>query len=107
VPHFVALVKKYKDAGLEIVGLNSEGDDGEEALNTVKTFHKDNGMNYRCALVKGDTVDQIPESGTFPTTLFFDRAGKIRAKVVGALDYDRLEMLVTRLLEEKSDGAGD
>lgn len=106
VPHFVALVKNYKEKGLEIVGLNSEGGDDEEALKKVQEFHKENDMNYRCALVKKDTIDQIPNMEGFPTTLFFDRTGKIRAKVVGLHDYDTLEMFVTRLLEEKSEEAG-
>ena len=106
VPHFVALVKKYKAEGLEIVGLNSEGGDDEEALKKVQEFHKENGMNYRCALVKKDTIDQIPNMEGYPTTLFFDRTGKVRAKVVGLQDYDKLEMFVTRLLEEKSEEAG-
>jgi hypothetical protein len=100
-------VKNYKEQGLEIVGLNSEGGDDEEALSKVQEFHKENGMNYRCALVKKDTLDQVvPEMEGFPTTLFFDRAGKIRAKVVGAHDYDMLEAFVKRLLEEKSEEAG-
>ena len=106
IPHFVALVKNYKEKGLEIVGLNSEGGDEEEALKKVQAFHKENGMNYRCALINKSTQDQIPNLEGFPTTLFIDRAGKIRAKVVGPHDYDTLEMFVTRLLEEKAEDTG-
>jgi thiol-disulfide isomerase/thioredoxin len=106
VPHFVQLVKNYKEKGLEIVGLNSEGGDEEEALKKVQEFHKENDMNYRCALIKKETLDQIPDMQGFPTTLFLDRSGKIRAKVVGLHDYDTLEAFVTRLLEEKSEEAG-
>src|SRR5204863_5262503 len=94
IPHFVALVKNYKEKGLEIVGLNSEGGDDEADLKKVQEFHKENGMNYRCALIKKDTLDQIPDMQGFPTTLFLDRTGKIRAKVVGLHDYETLEALV-------------
>jgi len=106
IPHFVALVKNYKEKGLEIVGLNSEGGDEEADLKKVQEFHKENDMNYRCALIKKDFTDQIPDFSGYPTTLFLDRTGKIRAKVVGLHDYETLEALVTLLLEEKSEEAG-
>ena len=111
IPHFVELVKQYKDKGLEIVGLNSEGGDDDDAdLKTVQEYHKENGMNYRCALIKSDDKEDflkgIPDFEGFPTTLFFDRTGKIRLKIVGLQDYDKLETFVKRLLEEKSDEAG-
>jgi thiol-disulfide isomerase/thioredoxin len=103
IPHFVELTKKYGEAGLAIVGLNSEGGSEEKSLKVVKEFHKENGMNYRCALIQRDTIDQIPDMEGFPTTLFFDRAGKLRAKVVGYHDFETLEAFVTRLLEEKTE----
>lgn len=106
IPSFVTLHKKYQEAGLEIVGLNSERiKDEDEALTTVKEFHKENGMTYRCALAKRDTIEQIPEMEGYPTTLFFDRAGKVRVKIVGLHDLDTLEAIVQRLLEEKPEEA--
>jgi thiol-disulfide isomerase/thioredoxin len=101
IPHFVELTKKYGEAGLVIVGLNSERGREENHLKMVKEFHKENDMNYRCALVQRDTIEQIPDLEGFPTTLFFDRAGKLRARVAGYHDFETLEAFVTRLLEEK------
>lgn len=50
IPHFVALQKKFADAGLVIVGLNSEGlPDPQKAVEHVQEFRKKEGMNYRCA----------------------------------------------------------
>jgi thiol-disulfide isomerase/thioredoxin len=111
IPHFVELVKQYKEKGLEIVGLNSEGgDDDDEALKTVQEFYKEHDMNYRCALIKSGAKEEflktIPDLEGFPTTLFFDRTGKLRLRVVGLQDYEKLETFVKRLLEEKSDEAG-
>jgi thiol-disulfide isomerase/thioredoxin/Flp pilus assembly protein TadD len=110
VPHFVELVKKHNASGLEIVGLNKEGADDNADLRKVQKFHKENGMNYRCALMKldvrDDIINQIPNMEGYPTTLFFDRTGKVRVMVTGARDFETLDMIVTRLLEEKSEGAG-
>ncbi len=105
IPHFVELQTKYKDAGLEIVGLNNERvKDDEEAVQLIKEFHKENKMNYRCAPIKQATIEQIPEFEGFPTTLFFDRTGKVRAKIVGYNPLETLEMIVSRLLDEKPEG---
>lgn len=106
IPHFVALQKNFADAGLVIVGLNSErSGNPDEALKLVQDFRKQNEMNYRCALVNNDTLQQIPEFNAFPTTLFLDRGGEIRAKVIGYHDYEMLEILVRKLLDEKFDAA--
>jgi thiol-disulfide isomerase/thioredoxin len=105
IPHFIELQTKYKDAGVEIVGLNLErAKDDEEAVQLIQEFHKENKMNYRCAPIKQATTDQIPEFAAFPTTMFFDRTGKVRAKIVGYNPLEILEMIVSRLLEEKPEG---
>jgi thiol-disulfide isomerase/thioredoxin len=104
IPHFVALQKELGDAGLVIVGLNRENAPSQEqAVKLVQDFRKDNGMNYRCALVADDTLTQIPEFRAFPTTMFIDRTGAVRAKLVGYTDYEKLDVIVRTLLDEKVD----
>ena len=106
IPHFVALQKAFQEVGMAIVGLNSERvADEAEALKLVRDFHKDNGMNYRCAVVTSATIEQIPNMQAFPTTLFLDRSGKVRARVVGYHEFDVLEMMVQKLLDEKAESA--
>jgi thiol-disulfide isomerase/thioredoxin len=106
IPHFVKLQKTYNEEGLVIVGLNQENAaDDEAAVKIVQDFREKNEMNYRCALIGDDTLKQIPEFGGFPTTMFIDRTGKVRAKVVGLHDYEYLEQIVRKLLAEKIDGA--
>ncbi len=108
IPHFVALQQKFEEAGLAIVGLNSERvRDQQQALTLVQDFRRKNAMNYRCALVNRDTLQKIPAFNAFPTTMFFDRNGNVRAKVVGYHDYGKLEIIVRKLLDEKIDGAED
>ena len=106
IPHFVKLQKTYNEEGLVIVGLNQENAaDDEAAAKLVQDFREKNEMNYRCALIGDDTLQQIPEFSGFPTTMFIDRTGKVRAKVVGLHDYEYLETIVRKLLAEKIDGA--
>ena len=106
IPHFVKLQKTYEEAGLVIVGLNQENaDDQEAAVKLVQNFREQNEMNYRCALLNDETIAQVPEFRGFPTTIFFDRTGKVRAKVVGLHEYEYLERIVRKLLDEKIDGA--
>ncbi len=106
IPHFVKLQKTYNEEGLVIVGLNQENAaDDEAAVKLVQDFREKNEMNYRCALIGDDTLQQIPEFSGFPTTMFIDRTGKVRAKVVGLHDYEYLETIVRKLLAEKIDGA--
>lgn len=107
IPHFVALVKKFDKADLAMVGLNSERVKDEQAVKLIKDFQSENDMNYPCALIDKETMNQIPDFGGFPTTLFIDRNGKVRAKLVGYSEYEVLETIVQKLADEKADAAGN
>lgn len=107
IPHFVALDKQFSAKGLQVVGLNSEGDsEGETAVKEVKRFCKKEGVTYPCALITEDFIERIPDFEGFPTTLFLDRKGKVRLKVTGYHDMPFLQAAVESLLNEKSDGPG-
>jgi thiol-disulfide isomerase/thioredoxin len=104
IPHFVELLKKYKDKGLAIVGINYEQiNDKAEAKETIKTFLKENKVPYTCVLGDDKTQEQIPNFEGFPTTLFLDRTGKVRLKVVGYHPMADLDAIVSMLLEEKAE----
>ncbi len=110
IPHFIALREKFRKQGLEIVGLNSEGDDDDVSDKTIKEtskmvrdFLKENKIPYSCALLTGTIAKQVPELEGFPTTLFFDRTGKLRLKAVGYHDLATLEVVVEELLKEKAE----
>lgn len=106
IPSFAALVEKYRDSGLAIVGLNRERiKDRAAARDAVRRFHKQNNMNYRCALANDETIRQVPNLKSLPTTLFFDRTGEVRVRLVGLHNFETLEAIVQRLLDEKPVGA--
>ncbi|MBI4615379.1 MAG: redoxin domain-containing protein [Planctomycetes bacterium] len=102
IPHFVELYKKYHDSGLEIVGVNYEGVPEAEAKAKIEAFVKETGIPYTCVLGDETTKNRIPDFEGYPTTLFIDRTGKVRLKLVGYQEQALLEEIVTTLLEEKN-----
>jgi thiol-disulfide isomerase/thioredoxin len=107
IPHFIKLQETYPN-DLAIVGLNYEGEEGEEVVEKIRTFATEQGINYPLVIGDQATQDQVPEFGGFPTTLFIDREGKVRLKIVGLHPYDMLDAYVSVLLAEPgtSPGAG-
>ena len=71
IPHLVRLYEKYKEQGLEILGLNYE--QGANHFKKVKDFAKKNGITYRLALGSKEIQAQVPGFGGYPTMLFFKR----------------------------------
>ncbi len=105
LPHFIALYDRFHDQGLEIVGLNSEtdGDDLKETTTMVREFIEKRKLPYPCALLTEDLSEKIPDLESLPTTLFFDRTGKLRLRVTGYHELPKLEVIVEQLLKEKAE----
>jgi thiol-disulfide isomerase/thioredoxin len=105
IPHFMALNSQYGDQGLQVIGLNYEQiGDKEQAARVVREFCKTQGVDYPCGLITQRIKRQIPGFGTFPTTLFLDRTGKVRLKAVGYHSLPLLQVVVERLLKEQPSG---
>ena len=103
VPHFVDLDKRYKDKGLAIVGINcNEQGPPDQVKKTIKAFAKENGITYPCVLNDEKTEEKVPNFEGYPTTLFIDRAGKVRMLAVGNPGKDKLEGIVKILLAEET-----
>jgi thiol-disulfide isomerase/thioredoxin len=100
IPHFIALHKKYQKDGLEIVGINYENVKDQVAEH-IRKFAKENKISYPCLIGDEKTKQQVPDFRGFPTTLFFDRTGKLRLSLVGARPHSELEGIVKVLLDEK------
>lgn len=101
IPHFVALYKTFKPRGLEIVGINcNEQGSPDEVKKTIKDFASKNKVEYKCVLNDEKTESKIPGFQGYPTTLFLDRAGKVRLTLVGYSPKAKLEAIITTLLAE-------
>lgn len=98
IPHFVELKKELGDR-LAIVGMTWEhGKGGDEVLAKVREFAQQMGINYPLTLIT-DRADlqKVPDLRGFPTTLFLDKQGRVRAKEVGYRDMEVLRGLVQAL----------
>lgn len=100
IPSFVKLQATYGEKGFQMIGLNYEGDNSETSAEKVRKFIQEHGINYPCALGTDAIRDQVPDFEGYPTTLFIDRQGRVRLKVVGLHPYEFLEAVVTTLLDE-------
>lgn len=100
IPHFVAL-KQALGEKLEVVGLTWEqGQAGPEVEARVKTFARELGVNYPLVMARGEDLARIPRLDAYPTTLFLDKQGQVRAREVGYRELDALRGLVDALLAE-------
>lgn len=103
VPHFVELKKQFGDK-LEIVGMTWEnGQSGDAVIAKVKAFAQQVGINYPLTLLtKREDLQKVPDLTGFPTTLFIDKQGRVRAKEVGYRDLEVLQGLVQALDAEQA-----
>ncbi|MHB8973371.1 MAG: TlpA family protein disulfide reductase [Pirellulaceae bacterium] len=100
IPSFVRLQEEYGPQGLQIIGLSYEKSAPKLATRTVQTFMAANGINYPCALGTRDILTQVPGFQGFPTTVFLDKTGRVRALESGLHKYEYLESIVKQLLAE-------
>jgi thiol-disulfide isomerase/thioredoxin len=101
IPSFILLQTEFGPQGLQIVGLNYErAETEEEKVEAVRKFIEEFGINYPCAMGTDEIQQQVPNFEGFPTTLFIDRSGRVRAKLVGLHDSMYLRALVEQLLAE-------
>lgn len=101
IPSFIKLQDKYGPDGFQIIGINFErGNSAEKNLEKVVKFAKARGINYPCVMGDPNVKNQVPDFRGYPTTLFIDKTGKVRMKVVGAHDFEYLDSVVAALMEE-------
>ncbi len=79
IPHFVELYDKYKEKGLEILGVAG----GREGADAVKRFIRDYGIQYPNAIATQEFVDGFGGIYSIPTTFVIDKKGNIVQKYVG------------------------
>ena len=102
IPHFVALVDKHKGKDFAIVGVNCEQGTPAENKAAIKDYVAEQKIPYPCVLNDDDDriEDKVPGFQGYPTTLFLDRAGKVRLVLVGYTPMARLDAIVGALLAE-------
>ncbi len=80
IPGFINLYKKYKDKGLEIIGIATD----VEGKRVVKPFAEEFKINYNIVIGSQREVMKIFGSVKYiPTTFLIDEKGIIKNKYVG------------------------
>ncbi|PYT03547.1 MAG: hypothetical protein DMF60_18015 [Acidobacteria bacterium] len=102
IPGFIALQNKYRDQGLEIVGISIDpiaprGNPG--GAPAVAPFIKDNGINYTILMVNNPgALKGFDVSQGIPTTYVVDRSGKVVRTYIGVKSMSVFENDINQLL---------
>ena len=92
IPNFIKLYKKYKDEGLEIVGICLERE------GAVEPFAEENEINYILVFADQKVTQQYGGIQYIPTTFIIDRQGNIAEKYVGYTSKEVFEKKIKELL---------
>ena len=90
IPHLIELQVKYRDQGLEVIGIVFEPGDRAEQRASVNRFLSEKGINYP-VLIGGSSDDKSVESALegvedfagYPTTLSIGKNGLVMKTQVG------------------------
>lgn len=96
IPGFINLYKKYKDKGLEIIGIAFERQGLEKKL---LEFIKKEGIDYPIYL-GSQSVGEAYELRGIPTTIIYGKDGQIAAKHVGFISEETFDQEVAELLKK-------
>lgn len=96
IPGFVRLQEKYRDRGLQFVGIAIDQRD------KVQAFAREFGMNYPVLLGGIESIEISRRTGNragaLPYTLLFDRTGRIVGRELGRLKESKLDGMIQSLL---------
>ncbi len=96
IPHFVELQNKYRDQGLQIIGVSM--DDGPEP---VRDFSQRFKMNYPVVMGNANIGELYGGVLGLPIAFVIGRDGRIYSKHVGATDIATFEHELVRLLQNQ------
>lgn len=97
MPHLQNFYEDHKDDDIEILAVNLTNlDDGEEA---VGSFVDDFGLTFPVLLDTDGDVGITYETFTIPTSYILDEEGRIFQKVVGPMDEQMLNDMISAIPE--------
>lgn len=97
IPGYITLQKKYRKAGLVIIGISCDQD--KHATDKVKAFIKQMDMNYQVVMADETTQTLFGGMDGIPTTFVIDRTGIIRHRKEGFEPTEAVESEVLKYLK--------
>jgi cytochrome c biogenesis protein CcmG/thiol:disulfide interchange protein DsbE len=95
VPHFSELQDKYRDQGLQIIGISM--DDGPEP---VRQFSQEFKMTYPVVMGNAKLGEAYGGVLGLPIAFVIGRDGRVHAKHIGAINISNLEKEIVTLLHQ-------
>jgi len=87
MPHFIVMQDKYRDRGVESIGVNyGTGSGNPETTQEINAFAVTMKLNYTLARAQNSTTQQfyqVSKQSVVPQTLLVDREGHLRGVFVG------------------------
>jgi len=93
IPGFINVYEKYKESGLELIGIAIEAD-----AKTLSDFIATHKINYRILMGNMETVRAHGSFRSVPTTFFIGKDGKIKEIKAGYINKEVFEKEVQKLL---------
>ncbi len=97
VPKLNDLYDRYKGRGVQVIGIALDKD----SLHLVKPFVETNKIAYPILVGNQQVLGGLKNFKGVPTTIVFDRKGKIRKRFDGSFNAEQLEESLELLLEDQ------
>ena len=96
IPHFVELQNKYRDQGLQVIGISMD-----DETEPVRDFYQRFNMNYPVAMGNAKIGELYGGVLGLPIAFLIGRDGRIEAKHIGATDLSVFEREIKALLQSQ------
>jgi len=106
IPYLNAWYAKYKDLGLEIIGMQSPEFNFEKVLSNVQAAVTKFGIHYPVVLDNEMATWNAYGNQYWPEEYLIDINGLVVDRNIGEGNYDKTEHTIQKLLQERSDALG-